>query len=433
MLLFAASDSSAQTHWVKYAVPVLSRSASFPDWKAIAVSDAFVMQDADTLKMWYAGSGWLNTDDDCPHVRIGYAWSLDGITWSEYSDNPVLDIGSDPGDFDYDGVETPCVVKDLTAPASHRYKLWYAGRNARCLPLNDHQIGYAYSADGIHWTKYTGNPVLSAGDADSWYNTFVSNPEVIMENDTCKMWFTAPDLVINGQPTDGKGNIGYATSMDGMSWTVHPEPVLIAGDQENWDSASIAEPSVVKAGGLYHMWYSALNQWEVENFQVGYASSSDGVNWVKSIQNPVLQTGDTGEWDSYWATHPGVIYDVSSDKFRMWYTGRDTDTIESLTGYYWDIGYAESSPTDDIQGYNNFATAVRIYPNPVQSELHLELAPGLANLQLKIYNAQGALIYAIADTGRETLDIQVNRFPAGIYFISLETSLGKYHLFFIVR
>lgn len=247
------------------------------------------------------------------------------------------------------------------------------------------------------------------------------------------MWFTAPDLVINGQPTDGKGNIGYATSMDGISWTVHPEPVLIAGDQGNWDSASIAEPSVVKAGGLYHMWYSALNQWEVENFQVGYASSSDGVNWVKSIQNPVLQTGDTGEWDSYWATHPGVIYDVSSDKFRMWYTGRDTDTIESLTGYYWDIGYAESSPTDDIQGYNNFATAVRIYPNPVQSELHLELAPGLANMQLKIYNAQGALIYAIADTGRETLDIQVNRFPAGIYFISLETSLGKYHLFFIVR
>ena len=82
------------------------------------------------------------------------------------------------------------------------------------------------------------------------------------------MWFTAPDLVLNNQPTDGKGNIGYATSTDGINWNVYPIPVLKAGAQSNWDSASIAEPDVVKVGAVYHIFYSAPDRWAIENFQV---------------------------------------------------------------------------------------------------------------------------------------------------------------------
>ena len=135
---------------------------------------------------------------------------------------------------------------------------------------------------------------------------------------------------------DGKGNIGYATSTDGISWNVYSSPVLIAGAQSNWDAASVAEPDVVKVGTTYHMFYSALDQWAVENFQVGYASSTDGINWVKSTQNPVLKTESVSQWDRYGASHPGVIYDSLKSKFRMWFTGRDTSTISSLTGYYGD-------------------------------------------------------------------------------------------------
>lgn len=60
------------------------------------------MKDSDTLKMWYSGSGWLTAGDDCPHVRMGYAWSLDGINWNEYTQNPVLNISSDNSKFDAD-------------------------------------------------------------------------------------------------------------------------------------------------------------------------------------------------------------------------------------------------------------------------------------------------------------------------------------------
>lgn len=219
--------------------------------------------------MWYSGVGWQTATDPCPRIRIGYAWSLDGIIWNEYPGNPVLTHSSDTSKFDSDGVETPTVIKDMSAPASQRYKLWYAGRKAQCQHINDHKFGLAYSPDGINWTKYSGNPVLEPGGSSSWYNTFISSPSAILNVGIYKMWFTAPDLVFNSQPTDGKGNLGYATSQDGINWTVHPSAMSVAGEQSNWDSASIAEPSVIKIGDTFQMFYSALDQWTIENFQVG--------------------------------------------------------------------------------------------------------------------------------------------------------------------
>lgn len=406
----------AQETWTKYPVPVLTRSAVYPEWTGLATADAFVMKDNDTLKMWFSGSGWLSGADTCVHVRMGYAWSMDGITWNEYAGNPVLDISTDTSDFDADGIETPWVIKDLDAPANERYKLWYAGRKTLCSPVLDHQFGYATSPDGIHWTKYSGNPVFSAGTASDWYNTFVSNPCVIKEGSNYKMWFGAPDAYINGQPTDGKGNIGYATSTDGIAWNVHPSPVLIAGDQFNWDSASVAEPNVIKLGGTYHMFYSALDQWSTENFQVGYATSADGINWVKSMQNPVLQIGGNGDWDRYWASHPGVIYDDADNTFKMWYTGRDTSTIVSLSGYNWDIGYAESSFVNGIDEIGN-SDYVNLYPNPATNVLHVQTSFSSPGTSVQIYNQMGQIQKEFSFANEQTMVLNLTYLPNGVYYL----------------
>lgn len=420
MGLFSSSQLLAQIAWTKHPIPVLSRSAVFPNWKALATGDATILKDNDTLKMWYSGVGWVSASDPCPRVRIGYAWSLDGISWTEHPTNPVLNVNPDTSKFDADGVETPTVIKDPSAPPNERYKLWYAGRKAQCSPTNDHKFGYAYSPDGITWTKYSGNPVLTPGDSSSWYNTFISSPSVLLENGIYKMWFTAPDLVFNSQPTDGKGNIGYATSNDAINWVVYPSAVLIAGEQMNWDSASIAEPSVVKIGSTYHMFYSALDQWSIENFQVGYATSQDGISWIKSTQNPVLSIGNIGQWDIYWASHPAVIYDSLSNKFRMWYTGRDTATITSLTGYYWDIGYAESVLVIGIAESKEVEKLLAIYPNPVQNYLTLGLATNCINGNITIYNNIGQIQKVISNINSSIIIIETTDFPNGLYFISLQ-------------
>ncbi len=431
--LLSTSKLMAQITWTKHPTPVLNRSAVFPDWKGLGSGDAFVMNDNDTLKMWYSGVGWLMVSDVCPHVRIGYAWTLDGINWNEHAGNPVLNISSDTSQFDADGIETPTVIKDLSAPSNQRYKLWYAGRKAQCSPVNDHKFGYGYSPDGINWTKYSGNPVLVSGNSSSWYNTFISSPSVILENGIYKMWFTAPDLVINSQPTDGKGNIGYATSTDGINWAVYSSAVLIAGEQNNWDSASIAEPSVIKVGTTYHMFYSALDQWTIEHFQVGYANSTDGVNWIKSTQNPVLTIGSANQWDRYWASHPSVIYDNTNNKYQMWYTGRDTATITSLSGYYWDIGYAESNSITGITQINNGEKTFKIYPNPAQNILMIQLAFDLRNAEIKIYNQLGQIEKIISNINIRDIEIETTDLPNGVFIIVVQNGDRMVHGKFIIN
>jgi hypothetical protein len=418
--LLSAPLLMAQVSWVKHTTPVLRRSGIFANWKGLATTDAFVMADNDTLKMWYGGSGWLTSTDDCPHVRIGYAWSLNGINWNEYPGNPVLDVSADTSKFDSDGIETPTVIKDLSAPQNQRYKLWYAGRKTRCKPINDHKFGFAYSPDGIKWTKYTGNPVLIPGNSSDWYNTFISSPSVMMENGSYKMWFTAPDLILNNQPTDGKGNIGYATSTDGVNWVVYPVPVLIAGEQANWDAASIAEPSVIKIGATYHLFYSALDQWTIENFQVGYASSKDGITWIKATQNPVLKIGGAGQWDRYWASHPGVIYDNSANKFKMWYTGRDTAKIVSLAGYYWDIGYAESTHVLAVDEVNTREKITDIYPNPAHTDLNIELPNDVKGIDIEIYTQLGKLVKKNS-SNKNSIKVTIEDLQNGLYFILIHS------------
>lgn len=424
--------AAAQTTWTKHPTPVVSRSAVFPSWKGLATADAFVMQDNDTLKMWYSGSGWLLSTDDCAHLRMGYAWSLDGINWNEYVNNPVLDRGSNPSDFDFDGVETPTVIKDTNAPLGERYKLWYAGRNLTCSSVQDHKIGYAYSPDGINWTKYSGNPVIVPGDSSHWFNTAVYGPSVIYENNSYKMWFTGLDAVANSQSTDGKANIVYATSNDGIAWFIHPSPVLEAGTQNNWDSVVCAEPSVIKVANTYHLFYSALDQWTVEHFQVGYAWSSDGINWTKSAQNPVLTTGIENQWDGYWASHPTTIYDSIDNKFKMWYTGRDTTTIVTLTGYYWDIGYAESDfvlETNELETNND---SIVLYPIPANNKLSINLSFDVSNAEITICNQLGQILTTISDINDRNLTIGTTSLSNGVYFLTLKHNNQLFNKKFIV-
>lgn len=408
LTLFVISLATAQEKWDKHLTPVLNRSAMFPNWKGLATADPFVIKDQDTLKMWFSGSGWLSSTDDCPHVRIGYAWSFDGKTWTEYPGNPILDMGTNLSDFDADGVETPSVLKNQTAPANQRYQMWYAGRNSRCVPVNDHKFGYAYSPDGIHWTKYAGNPVMVPGNSSEWYNTFISGPSVLLENGIYKMWFAAPDAFINGQPTDGKGNIGYATSADGISWSIHPQPVLIA------NGASAAEPSVFKKENKYYMFYSTLISWDNETFEVGCAISSDGITWENTPTNPVLKTGLPGQWDSFWASHPTAMYDRASDKFMMWYTGRDTSKITDVNGYHWEIGYAESTKS---------TKSFSISPNPVTAILSVSLSgKWTSNPQFLMYNTIGQLVFSFIMSGN--LNVNISQLAAGIYIVQSTENEG---------
>jgi predicted GH43/DUF377 family glycosyl hydrolase len=388
-------------------------------------ADACALLVNDTFKLWYSGAGWLSSGDTVVHVRIGYAWSLDGINWNEFAANPVLDRSSNNINApDHWGVETANVIYDTTASPAERYRMWYAGKqNDTSLSVGNYKICYATSPNGINWTKYSANPVLTAGSASDWNNLLISNVRVLRDGDTLKLWFASPDGYPNSQPTDGKGNIGYATSTDGINWTKYPNPVLIAGVGNSPDSAVVAEPSVLKIGNTYHMWYSMINSWAIENFTVGYATSTDGINWIKHTGNPVLPLGGPGSWDRYWAAHPGVVYNAQTGDLFMYYTGRDSTVFPNLTNYSWDLGFARPTHyTSFAESINQPAGNTTIYPVPASDVLFIrsyELISGY-----RIYDLTGRVVQQAALSGVNQTEIDIHTLPAGHYIITVSTTSG---------
>lgn len=423
MVTFLSINSYAQTNFIKFGNgPVLTRNTTFGVWDAIAVSDPNVFLINDTLRMWYTGVGWLSTSDTSVHQRIGYAWSLDGISWNQYVNNPVLD--KTDNSWDNKGVETPTILIDYTAPSNERYKMWYAGQNT----ITDiYEIGYAYSPDGFNWTKSSQNPVVLLGSSSSWENGYLEGPSVLLVDDTLRMWYASVDLTGDGQPTDFTGNIGYAWSLDGINWTKHPNnPIFTSYNSPSWDQSSVADPHVIYNDNKYHMFYAGLNDWTYENFKMGYAVSNDGINWTRPTSSPILETGNTGEWDDEDASYGCAIYNPTLNKYQMWYTGLDTNMLSSnLNGYYYDIGYATSDNVLGLMNNNNTTEDLNFYPNPCNNSLTIKFEKEVEINNIQIYNLMGEQVtipYSVSET---SFHLNTLNLKSGIYLLKINLNTNE--------
>ncbi len=354
---------------------------------------------------------------------IGYATSTNGKDWTVQDDEVLA------GDSDalWDAVLACSVIKDGST-----YKMWYTNhqtdlsstglqsilngldgtssqRRAALEDLSDSSelvIGYATSTDCINWTVVDNDVLSGSGDLlDS-----VLDPCVIKDGSTYKMWYTNLKSDVSAANLEDKlddvasdafniddlmdlidgigGVIGYATSTDGINWTVQDDEVLTGGGNDLWNTA--ANPSVIQENSSYEMWYTngatdidersglqdvlqeiydlnissflddvaagdldafideltemntdALKA-ELDNTStvIGYATSTDGINWTEQDADDV--TGDSdGLWSSVFA--PAVVEDNGS--YEMWFTqGIDDLTtgnlLDILDGTNLSLGYA---------------------------------------------------------------------------------------------
>lgn len=281
--------------------PVLSAgvSGAWDDQFTFAPS---VLLDGSVYKMWYVGSSTADTTR-----KIGYATSLDGITWTRAGNSPVFTAGA-TGGWD-EKISFPTVIKDGTI-----YKMWYTGLNTS----GAGQVGYATSPDGKIWTRYAANPVLAYGTNISWDADYIGSPNVVKVDSQYHMWYRGG---ING-------GIGYATSPDGISWTKYVGNPVIANGSNGWDHTPY-HPRVIYDGVEFHMWYSGCNP-AGDLCQVGYATSADGAHWTR--KGMVLPVGAVSAWDSQGADHSAVLQVGST--LKMWYSG--------FNGSLYQIGYASA-------------------------------------------------------------------------------------------
>jgi predicted GH43/DUF377 family glycosyl hydrolase len=184
----ATFDSVSMT-WKNSASAVLSADAG-PAWDSVGVMSPCVVFDGATYRMWYVAAA----DESAAGLGIGVATSADGVTWTKSPQNPVLLPGSS-GAPDHDGVGSAWVVRDGTS-----YRMWYAGWSA-----GRPTLCYASSSDGVQWTKYSGNPVLSGGTSGTWDSQGLFTPSVLLEGRTFRMWMA-------GRDDSSLPQIGYATN-----------------------------------------------------------------------------------------------------------------------------------------------------------------------------------------------------------------------------
>ena len=235
---FGYATSVDEINWIKDTLnnPLLEPGPP-GSWDEMEIASASVLFVDDTFHLWYSGVDAFNEN------RIGHAISLDGINWEKDTANPVLDLG-EPGSFDDHELIHPFVIYE-----NNQYWMYYNGHDGTtqrivlatsidkvnwdryylnpilnpgpeewdsyelgplCVVVYQDtfrlfytglkldktvRIGYAFSTDGYHYTKYADNPVLDFGDPGQWDDAGVGLPYVIVdeEDSLYKMWYGGSD------------------------------------------------------------------------------------------------------------------------------------------------------------------------------------------------------------------------------------------------
>jgi hypothetical protein len=267
------------------------------------------------LMMWYQGYG-----HQAYHAL--YATSRDGIFW----DRPNLGLIEYAGSRANNLLSTNlALVNVIDEPAAtdpqRRYKSLYYARLGQRHAAN---VCVAFSPDGVRWTPYADNPVLT-GTSDT--HTLLGWDE------RCGRYvaYVRPGI---RQSASQVRVIGRSESEDFVHWTT-PVPVLQPDDQDP-PGLEFYGMSVFKQAGIYFGLLWAYHSYTEEPFvrmgaevDVQLAVSRDGVQWRRiGDRRPFIPLGRPGSFDAkmiYTANAPLTM----GDELWFYYGGWDADHGEA--------------------------------------------------------------------------------------------------------
>lgn len=386
--------------WQKSATPLFGIVGAPGSWNGspVAAYDVVghVMHDGTQYRAFVGGY-------DGSRFTIGL-WTSSALAsgWSAHAGNPVLSVGA-AGSWDESGLGNPTVIFD-----EGTYKMWYAGYDANTV----YRIGYATSADGMTWEKFDGNPVFDVA-AGGWDSYHLHTPFVVKDGDTYRMWYAGHD------DSGSDWGIGYATSPDGINWTrASTEPVLMP--EESWEFASIHTPTVVIDQGKYLMWYGGQDA-DFNNggiVQTGFATSTDGLDWVKDTQNPILKAGAPGARDEIVALGLGV-FKTDASTYSMVYGGFSPTFFGGMLATL-----STTTAVEEIHGIPKDFALEQNFPNPFNPQTRIRFSlPEAGTVSLKVYNLLGEVVTTLVEETRGQGTHEVSWTPSGlaggVYFYRL--------------
>jgi predicted GH43/DUF377 family glycosyl hydrolase len=187
-----ATAPSPSGPWTREEEPVLTLG-SFKEWDQPSIDIHSIIATEEGYVLYYAGGDLASLNGG----GIGMATSPDGIHWTKYDDptttespyaesDPVLQHGLADWDMDFLGGGSARQTAD-------GWEIFYFGKGQlEGEAERVTSIGYATSDDGIHWTEYEGNPILTPEDdpaepADTHANMGISR--VIVRDSTYLLYY----------------------------------------------------------------------------------------------------------------------------------------------------------------------------------------------------------------------------------------------------
>lgn len=183
---------------------------------------------------------------------------------------------------------------------AHRGKLYlyYTAWNKSVEASYRLSIGLAVSEDnGVTFKKMFKGPIMDRSIHDP---IWVGQPCVMFDEGIWKMWYLNCEKIemINDHP-EPFYNVKYAHSEDGIQW-VRDNQICI--DFEFGTIDAIGRPCVYKEDGYYKMFHSnrkaiGYRDDKTASYRIGYSTSTDGLQWERLDHLAGISKSDEG-WDS---------------------------------------------------------------------------------------------------------------------------------------
>jgi len=142
--------------------------------------------------------------------------------------------------------------------------------------LSDHASAHFRPALFISYTLPEDNDVMVL--TKNTYNPIIRNAQF------GNIFYNGANDYIIYYALNDRSAIHRATSTDLNTWTVDAvnNPILTPS------ARTITVPNVWKEGSDWYMLYRS-NEWDLGYDKIGLATSADGINWTKYVNNPVLE------------------------------------------------------------------------------------------------------------------------------------------------
>jgi hypothetical protein len=316
-----------------------------PVFNVLVPDQAYVIKDNVNYKLYYAGNDFAS---------INLAQSPDGITWTPYAGNPIINDAQYHTDIKYftSGFTGAGTGTNPSSTTMH-YRMWYQGPGGVSIA----GWRYAESPDGITWynrmpVSQFGTDVIDSnntsaqyGIADVVYTEGASNTgtdwtfRIYVNVQYTRAPYSSNELVIMAFSANGYAWTAYDPTSAGYATQIFA-PTL---DGASFDCDHIGWFKVIKNSPTdWQAFYSGGKDWTYQALNgIGYARSTDGIHWTRT--QALFTTNDTVAWRSKSVWMPSVV--KTACKYQIWFLGSNySGDIGSSDWIQWKLGTAILTP-----------------------------------------------------------------------------------------